>query len=203
MKKIITILFVSAFFINVCPAQHTGENEFYLNWLSGIPVGTNFLSQYSPRGFNFGYNRFVSDKTAVGFDMGWNNYYEYKARQTYQLPDGAATSDFYKYLYTLPMTLTVTQYFNGGKIATPYAKLGLGAQYSEQNLYYNVYETTNDNWGFVAIPEVGALFHFGQYSPWAAMVAVRYQFSTNSSPNFNITNVQTLNFLLGVICTFK
>src|SRR5258708_11876734 len=196
MKKIIAILFVSGFLINVCPAQHKGESQFYLNWASGIPVGTNFLSEYSPRGFNFGYSRFISENTALGTDFGWNNYYEYQPRKTYQLPDGAATTDFYKYLYTVPMTLTVTQYFGDGKMAMPYAKLGLGAQYSEQNLYYNVYETTNDNWGFVAIPEVGALIRFGKYSPWTAMVAVRYQFSTNSAPNFNITNVQTLNFLL-------
>ena len=203
MKKIITLLSLSLFCASVCPAQNKGASVFYLNWESGFPVGNNFLSEYSPRGFNFGYSRYISDDLAVGTDFGWNNYYEYQAKKTYLFADGAATTDLYKYIYTVPMTVTVTKFFHGGTTATPYVKLGLGAQYSEQNLYYNVYETTNENWGFVAIPEAGAFIHFGKLNPWSLNIAVRYKFSTNSAKQFGITNLQTLNFLLGVACTFK
>jgi hypothetical protein len=203
MKKTISILAVFLFFFDLAMGQHQGTSLFFANWQSGFPVGNSFLSNYSARGFNFGYNRFVSDDLSVGIDFGWSNYYQYQPKKTYEFPDGAATTDLYKYIYTAPMTITVTKYFSGGNVATPYVKLGLGAQYSEQNLYYNVYETTNDNWGFVAIPEIGTLIHFGKYKPTSINVGVRYQFSTNSKKEFGITNLQTVSFLLGLALSSK
>ncbi len=199
MKKIIVILLLSVFFGTASMAQssRTGISEFYFNWQPGFPTGNDFLSNFSARGFNFGYNHYIKDDLAVGIEFAWNNFYQYQPKKTYQFSDGAATTDLYKYIYTAPITVNVTHYFKGGEHITPYVRLGLGAQYSEQNLYYNVYETTNENWGFVAIPEVGAQIRFNKYNPWSLNIGARYSFSTNSHSDFGINNLKTLNFLLG------
>ena len=182
-------------------AQKKGSSEWHANWEFGLPVGNSFVTNFSALGVNVGYSRFIKDDLAVGTEFGWNNYYQYSARKTYQFSQGAATTDLYKYIYTLPLVLNVTHYFNGGETFKPYIRLGLGAQYSEQNLYYNVYESTNTNWGFVAIPEIGTTIHFNEHSPSSLNVSVRYKFSTNSAKDLGVNNVQTLNFAVGYVYT--
>jgi hypothetical protein len=201
MKKFILIFPVLfSFFLSY--SQMKGDNEFYLNWDFGMPVGNSFVNQFSARGGNFGYGKFIKDGLAVGLEFGWNNYYEFTPEKTYQIQNGAATTDLYKYIYTVPMTATITKFFKAGDMFEPYVRLGLGAQYSEQNLYYNIYETPNENWGFVAIPELGTHLHFGGNKSWAVNLSVRYKFSTNSAPSFDLNNLQTLNFNVGFAWVF-
>jgi hypothetical protein len=188
---------------NLCIAQHQGSTEWYGTWEFGLPVGNNFVTNFSALGFHMGFARFIKDDLAIGIESGWNNYYQYAPKKTYQFTDGAATTDLYKYIYTLPITLTVTHFFKAGDLLTPYVRLGLGAQYSEQNLYYNVYESTNTNWGFIAIPEIGTHIHFDKHSPWSMDLGVRYKYSTNSAPDLGVSNVQTLNFSVGFDYTLK
>jgi hypothetical protein len=197
MQKNIIIIIGCVLLSNLCIAQKIGANEFHVNWEFGMPVGNDFITKFSALGFNAGYGRFVTDDLAVGIEIGWNNYYELEPKKTYEFPEGAVTTDLYKYIYTLPIVLNVAHYFEAGKMLSPYVRLGLGAQYSEQNIYYNIYETTNDNWGFVAIPEAGTIIHFGANNPMGAHLSVRYKYSTNSAENLGVNNLQTLNFAAG------
>jgi hypothetical protein len=197
MKNIIIIL--SAILSGtICSAQSKGSSEFHANWEFGFPVGNSFVTSFSALGADIGYSRFIHDQTSVGIELGWNNYYQYAPRKTYVFSDGAATTDLYKYIYTLPIVLNVTHYMTAGDHFTPFVKLGMGAQYSEQNLYYNVYETTNTNWGFVVIPEIGTLIHFSKGNPWAMTTSIRYGYSTNAAKELGINSVQAINFCIGI-----
>ncbi|HVY74507.1 MAG TPA: hypothetical protein VG890_06740 [Puia sp.] len=201
MKKIFLIILV---FIQVAGmAQQRGTSDFHVNWEFGVPVGNNFITNFSALGFNIGYGKFIKDDLAVGFDLGWNNYYQYAPTKTYEYPGGAATTDLYKYIHTLPMTLYAVHYFHTESIFAPFVKLGLGAQYSEQNIYYNVYETTNENWGFTAIPEIGTVVHFRKDNPWGLYTSVRYKYSTNKAEVFGINNVSSINFNVGLAYLLK
>ena len=201
MKNIILIIFCVclALFSN---AQTKGTNEWHANWEFGMPVGNNFVTNFCALGFDVGYGKYIKDDLAVGLQIGWNNYYEYASRKTYEFAGGAATTDLYKYIYTLPITAFISHSFRVSETFIPFAKLGVGGQYSEQNLYYNIYETTNDNWGFVIAPEVGAVVHFTQGNPWGLYASVKYSYSTNSDKELKIDNIQTLNFSVGLICVF-
>ena len=203
MKKNIMVIFASMFFSGLCIAQPKGSNEWHGNWEFGVPVGNNFVTSFSALGFSIGYSRFIQENTAVGIESGWNNYYEYAPRKTYEFESGAATTDLYKYIYTVPIVLNLTHYYKLNDVLSPFIRIGLGAQYSEQNLYYNVYETKNTNWGFVAIPEIGAIIHFNKFSPWGLNLAVRYKFSSNKATDLNINSIQTLNFAVGFAYTFR
>src|SRR5258705_6999795 len=108
MKKNIIIIISSLFFSGLSMAQPKGSNEWHGNWEFGVPIGNDFITSFSALGFNLGYSRFIADDLSVGLESGWNNYYQYAQRKTYQFQDGAATTDLYKYIYTLPITLNVT-----------------------------------------------------------------------------------------------
>ncbi|PWT79062.1 MAG: hypothetical protein C5B59_00420 [Bacteroidetes bacterium] len=202
MKNIIIItsfvLFGSSGF-----AQSPGTHQWYANWNCGFPVGNNFVTSFSGLGFNLGYSHFIKEDFAVGIDFGWNNYYEYAPRQTWHFDGGAATTDLYKYLYTLPIMATATKTFHPSPIFKPFVRLGIGTQYSEQNIYYNVFQTTNTNWGFAVAPEIGTLVQLQKDIPWSLYLAIKYKYATNSATNFGVHDVQTINFAVGIACTFK
>lgn len=198
MKKIITFI-VIIFTCAVSQAQLKGDQLAYFNWNFGPTIGNHFVSNFSGKGANAGYSWFIKDNLAIGGEVGWNNYYEYAARQTYITKDGAITTDMYKYLYTVPVTATITKYFKAGKYFYPYTKLGLGVLYSEQNLYYNIYEAASTSWGFVAVPEIGANIKLDPANNWAFNVGAQYKYGTNSAKQYNINNTQTYNFNAGVV----
>ncbi|MEJ0104172.1 MAG: outer membrane beta-barrel protein [Bacteroidota bacterium] len=197
MKKIIAftlIIFLGA----AVYGQNKGDQAVYVNWNFGPTINNHFVSNFSARGASVGYSTFVMDNLAIGGEFGWNNYYKYSAKQTYQFKDGAVTTDMYKYIFTVPVTATVTKYFKTGKKVYPYGKLGLGAQYSEQNLYYNIYQTTHNDWGFVAVPEVGANIKFDRMRQWCFNAGAQYKYATNKATEYNIKNLQSFNFSLGI-----
>jgi hypothetical protein len=196
MKKIITVsLFLFAAVI--CRAQQKGSSEVYLNWNLSSPLQHNFVKNFSASGAAAGYNFFISNNLAIGGELGWNNYDTYYSRQTSYSKTGAFTTDMYRYIFALPVTATVTKYFPVSKLVSPYAKLGIGTLYSEQNKYYNIYEETNSNWGFTAVPEIGVHIKTSAANQWSLNAGVQYRYATNSYTDYGINNIQSLNFNIG------
>lgn len=184
-------------------AQQKGERIIYANWSFGPTLNTKFVNQFSVNGANIGYSTFIKDDIAIGGELAWANYYQYAPRKTYLVHDGAYTTDMYKAIFTMPVTVTATKYFRVNKFVTPYAKLGLGAMYSQQSLYYNVYETDEQNWGFTVVPELGANIKFKPQSPWAFNVSAQYKYATNKHTAFDVKNIQTLHFNVGAALQLK
>jgi hypothetical protein len=178
--------------------QTKGTSLFDLNWGPGSTINNSFVSGFATKGGDIGYSYFIKKDLSVGIDLGWNNYWKYAPTATYDLKSGAATTDLYKYIFTLPIRANVTRYFHLGKLFSPYVKTGFGAEYSEQNLYYNVFETTHSNWGFVTNSEVGVKISPAPYSPFAFNLGFRYQYATNSVPQYNINHLQAYNVIFGV-----
>ena len=137
-----------------------------------------------------------------GGDISWNSLYEYAPRKTYELPNGAVTTDLYKYVYTLPFGLNAHYYFQGNKLVTPYAGLMLGTTYSQQKIYYNTYVTEDENWGFYIRPEIGAMIKFDEYTNWGLLIGARYNYSTNQQADFKIDNISTISLQLGMAWTW-
>jgi hypothetical protein len=57
---------------------------------------------------------------SVGFEVGSNVYDQYVPRKTYQIPDGAITTDLYTHMYTLPLAINAHHYFHISKTVVPY-----------------------------------------------------------------------------------
>jgi outer membrane protein len=201
MKK--SIFLATAILISVlCQGQAKGTSLFDFNWGPGSTIGHSFVKGFATSGGDIGYSVFIKKNLALGLDLGWNNYWQYKPTATYQFKTGAATTDLYQYLFTLPVTATVTKYFHPGKVFSPYLKGGIGAEYSEQNLYYNIFQTTHSNWGFVANHEVGVRIQPSPPSQFAFNLGFRYLYASNKTSRYNIDNQQAYNVIIGASWTF-
>jgi opacity protein-like surface antigen len=173
-------------------------NMFGFNWEISIPFN-DFVSATSIAGFGMEYRKLIKDNFSLGFDISWNSYAQYAPRQTYPITDGAVTTDFYKYLYTLPLALNAHYYFYRGRMIVLYAAIGLGAVYSEQKLYYNAFVSDDYNWGFLVRPEAGALIRPSTTKNFAFLAGVRYSDASNHQKSLPIIGLRALGFRIGVV----
>jgi hypothetical protein len=176
------------------------DNFFTFDWEISLPMGDKFADAVSLAGANMEFRKMVNNNMSLGLSLSWNSYYEYKPYQPYHVNGSTdVTTDLYKYNYTLPMALNWHYYFNSnGGIFQPYAGLGLGAVYATPRLYFNIYEISPEDWGFLVRSELGTMIKFDRSADVGVHLAVRYSYSTNSEDVFNIKNMQALSFQVGI-----
>ncbi len=169
-----------------------------LSWEVAFPSSNDYLSKSSLRGGRLEYRTFINPNISVGLGLSWNSFDQYRPSQTYKTLSGnsAVTTDVVRQIYTLPITVTGHYYFQmGNPHIRPYIGLGLGAQYAEQNSYFNVYGIERKNWGFVTRPELGALFRVGE--EFSILLAGSYNISTNKNEDFDISSLKQFGINLG------
>lgn len=206
MKRAIYIFIMSLGLSGLIQAQDTESsssssmppNMLFVGYQVAVPTTTDYLSETSWNGFTIDFRHMVTPNVSIGLAMGFNTFDEYFSKQTYQKPDGsgAVTSDMIRQVYTTPITATVHYYFNGDKIR-PYVGMGMGAQYSEQNAYFNIYAVGISNWGFVARPEVGLLGKFNHNL--SGFLSVAYNYGTNQNDAFNVDNISFVPITIGLV----
>jgi len=199
MKKLIIFIFTIVACTGSIDAQKWNlDNLMTFNWQIATPLSTNYLKETSLSGGNFEYRRFLNPKFSVGIGFSWNSFEQYIAPRVYEKPDGsqAIYTDFVHQVYTLPMYLNAHYYFGGGENMKPYAGLGLGAQYSEQSAYYNIFVSEEENWGFVARPEAGLLFKLNDY--FGLHGAVGFNYATNKNDDFKIESLKHVYYNVGI-----
>jgi len=198
MKKLMIIL---AIFLTggSLMAQNKGANFFGLSWEVAFPAG-DFVTEPSLLGGKGEFRHFFTDKIAAGVTLAWNNYDEYVSQKTYENADQtqAVTTDMERFVFNMPITADVFCHFKAGKRFEPYVGLGLGAQYSSQEAYYNIYVSEEKNWGFVARPQVGTLISLQPASPTRLILAAGYNYATNKNESFRIDNQQNFWISIGI-----
>ena len=175
-----------------------GQDKFIISWEVAFP-SNDFITHESYSGGRIAYAKMVKENLSVGLGGSWNSFSQYVPKTTYQKPDGsgALTSDIVKEVYSVPLTLDVNYYFKGGKSLVPYVGIGLGGQYSEQTIYFNIYSIGENGWGFVARPEIGVTYHFNSRS--AINLGGIYNYSTVKSDAFNTDQLSHFVLSLGFV----
>ena len=196
-----SVRFIICILLVTWPTVSWGQNSLIgLSWNMSVPTGstTNFVGETSLRGGQFEFRDFLPAERniSLGLSIGWNGYQEDEPRQTYAIENGAVTTDLVKYTYTLPILLNVHHYFPIGENVLPYVGAGIGGMYSEHEIFFNIYNIEENEWGFAVRPEVGAIFPFGRAG---LLVAADYLWATNESSTLGIDNSASLNFRLGVV----
>ncbi|MGD1892714.1 MAG: outer membrane beta-barrel protein [Cyclobacteriaceae bacterium] len=169
-----------------------------LSWNVSVPLGqsTNFVGETSLRGGQFEFRDFLNSNLSLGGSLGWNGYQEYEPRETYPIDNGAITTDLTKFVYTLPVLFNVHRYFPVSENVLPYIGAGIGAKYSRHAIYYSIYTTEENKWGFAVRPEIGVIFPINDVG---IILAADYLWATNDSSILNFGNTSSLNFRLGMV----
>jgi hypothetical protein len=197
MKKIFFLLLMFAGVTAVAQPKY-----FYLSADYNAPMSNkDWISKGSIQGIKIGYRGFITDRFSAGLDLGSSAIHEYKPRTTIENNSGAITTDYFNYVYSYSAVISGQYNFlvGDGDIVFPYAGLGLGANYNEYTQYYNIYNDTNNAFGFLARPEAGVLVRFGARRSMGVIAAVHYDYSTNKSPDFGYRNFTTVGFNLGLM----
>ena len=196
MKKLLLLLLI----ILAYPAkQFAQKNMFAINWQINFPNNNDYLTETSYSGGKLDYRYFIKKNLSIGLALDWTTYEEFIPRRTFEKPDGnsAITTDFIAQAYQVPITANIHYYFSEGKRFKPFAGLALGGQYLEQTLYYNVYASDDDNWGFVVRPELGTVIKMSE--TFGFMAGAHYSYSTNKTELLNKNNFSNFGFDIGVV----
>jgi outer membrane protein W len=175
------------------------SNQFIISWEVAIPNNSNYVSKTSFTNGRLEYRHLYNDQFALGASIGWNSFNEKVDRQLYETPDGsnAVFTDVVRQVYKLPISFNGYYYFGASDTFRPYAGLGLGANYAQQEAYFNVFVVEDKNWGFLVRPELGAQYMFSRDFGMTAYVA--YNYASNSSEFFDSNNLAHIGIGLGVL----
>jgi hypothetical protein len=179
------------------------DRFYFLSWDNNSPMSNkDFISQSSSLGTKLGFRKRLNDedKFWVGADFGWAVYKQYFPTQTYTSGVQSVTTDLYNYAYTYSLSANLDYFFLPmEKIFVPYAGLGIGGAYDKFAQYYNVYGSQSSSWGFLVRPEAGVLIGFKENSPWRIKAAFHYDYSTNTSSDFDYKNFMSMGFQIGLV----
>jgi outer membrane protein W len=170
-----------------------------INWEINVPAGNDYISKTSLSGFKIEYRKFFNEKFSGGIAIAWNTTEQYFDTKTYEKADGSAavTTDMVRQSFNLPMMLTGHYYPTlSSHIFKPFVGIGMGAQYSTQDVFYNIYVIDNDGWGFVARPEIGTLAKFNEHIAGNASVVNNY--ATNKIDALGVNDLKQVVFNIGI-----
>ena len=192
------------FFLCVAGVAHAQDNYFYFNWDVNYPLANkDWISSTSTRGAKLGFRKFIGieSRVAVGLDVNWAYYHEYQPTETFLQPGGAITYDYYNDIFQFGIAASGQYYFplGNGEHFFPYAGLGLGASGNRYTVSYNIYQSEESTWGFLARPEAGILWRIGTRRKLGLMAAAHYDFSTNRSESHGYDNFMNAGFQLGIM----
>lgn len=201
MKKIsffIAALSLYAFSASAQSNNWRTKNIMLANWEIGTPLGSDFVKKTSLAGANVEFRHFVSPNFSVGAGIHWNTFEEYLSPRVYEKADGsgAVYTDIVPQVFVLPMLVKAHYYFDAGNKLKPYLGLGIGAQYSEQSLYYNIFVSSANNWGFAARPEAGLMYQLPN-KKGGLHLNIGYNYATNENPDFKMESMSHLGYSIG------
>jgi hypothetical protein len=198
MKRLATVIF----FLIACGSASAQfyDKMFFVGWNVNTPlVNKEFAGKSSTRGARLGYRELISEKFAFGVDLTWATYDDYVPRQTYYTQNSAMTTDFVHYANNYGVMLAGDYYFFTERKLMPYVGLGAGLAYNSYNSYYNVYQTRDNAFGFLARPQAGVWIKFSERRNWAINAGVHLDFSTAKSKDFGYNNFMNAGFELGLV----
>ncbi len=196
MRTKLILIFLFAF---VAANAQVAESAFHVSWVTLRPTYTDFVSKTSSRGARLGFTKFITERFGAGIDGSFSVLDDYVPRQTYQLPDGAITTDVFNYMYYYSLTVNGQYYFKTTGLFIPYTSLSAGVAFTEYTIYYNAYSDADNTTSFTIRPEVGALYRFKEYSTLGLKAAIGYDYATNKNDYFDVKNFSALSFQLGVV----
>jgi len=198
-----SLLLIIGIVWSACAAAQTSFDRYFFFGSDIMKPMNNatFINTFSAKGFQVGYREKINEHFYVGGDFNSSTLSEHDPRQTYHTSTGDLTAEFFKYVVTYSATLAGEYYFSPEKRLSPFAGMGIGANYNSYSMFYNVFAPKDNSWGVVLRPQAGLLYRLGQEQSWGVVAAVHYDYSTARSDYFGYSGFTTLGFRVGIVVT--
>jgi len=194
-----SLIFLLSLTVSVVSAQ-TFNNFFSASWNVNQPLsGGDVLDDVSLRGVKLGFRKLLAERYLIGADFSSATYDDFIPRRTYPSDNGAITTSFFPHAYAYGLTLAGDYLFNVDKRFNPYIGVGAGVSYIDYTLFYNVFSTSDTEWGFLARPQVGFIIRMGTREAWGIQAAVHYEISTASNERLGFDAFSNVGAQLGVV----
>ena len=203
MKRVVLIILMAICF--KASSQNPSGNitildrdMFIINWEIAFPTNGDYLSETSFSNGRLEYRHLVNRKFAYGFSLGWYSFDQQVDQQLYESEDGSAAvfTDLIRQVYQVPLSANGYYYFSDSETLRPYIGLGLGANYSQQEAFFNIFVVEDDNWGFYVRPEIGTQYLLN--NGFGLIAYVSFNYATNSSDFFEVDSLSHVGIGLGV-----
>ena len=181
-------------------AQMTDNGYANIDWQFNFPLNNNFADKCSGWGMNFEGGYYLTDNIGVGGFLAYHSNHEYYTRQTYHLSDGSSlNTDQQHTVFQLPFGVAGRYAFDRSGAFQPYFGLKLGAQYAQLKSNFNVFQATDNTWGFYVSPEVGLSIYPWAYGP-GIHIAAYYSYATNKGDlmTYSVDGMSNLGVRVGI-----
>lgn len=158
MKKINLIILL--FVVSSASRLFAQSDLFSLQYSVSFTVSDfkNFIGATSWRGATMDYRHMANENVGVGFETGWNAFYERMDYATYVDGTRSLSGTQFRYCSAIPILISADYYFKPGETINPFAGLGIGTQYTRNDLDMGLYTVREDVWHFAVKPELGVIF---------------------------------------------
>jgi OmpW family len=199
MKKIKKTIIIFVLLLAGFTGFAQGGGIWNFQWVMGMPLGStsDFIDQFSVRGFAIDGRGYVTDNLTVGGRAGWSTFYKDFGWVTET--NGNYTINGYKrrYINTIPLTINAHYYFGKSQVL-PYIGLGAGAYYVETRDFMGIYYLREKAWHFGLAPEAGVEIPFGN-SNTGINFAVKYNYAAKTK---DTSEIAWLEIDLGIAYIF-
>jgi len=202
MKKyfLISIIALCAIFIAI-PASAQIDTHWEIQWNISVPTGEfeDFVNESSVRGLEFGGNYHFETNVTLGGAVGYAAFFKKTGRMTVEYENNAVTAVHFRDVYSYFIMAEAGYAYQTDFVMTPYARIGIGAYYTEMATQVGLLYWRDENWNFGLRPEIGALIEIPN-SGVGFIVNAKYNTLFNYSDNFD--NLSYFAFGVGFIFGF-
>ena len=184
------------------PSRAQTSDTFYSNidWQFNFPISNSFTEKGSGWGMNFEGGYYLTENLAIGGFLTYHSNHKYIPRQTISMGDNSSlNTDQQHTLFQMPFGVAGRYTFDREGMLQPYVSLKVGPQYAKLKTTYNVFENSDNTWGFYISPEIGMNIFPWVYRP-GIHIAAYYSYATNkgSVMTYGVDGMSNFGLRLGI-----
>jgi len=168
-----------------------------ISYNTALPTGktSDYISDYSWKGFSFEGRSFTNRNWTFGGMFGWN-IFDTKITDLIQIDDETTGTTIkgtqLRYTNSFPMMLNGHYHFGKRKSSVrPFMGLGMGTYYIVQRFEIGIFQREVSNWHFGLAPEAGVLVALSRSTSLIFSVKYNYAFSSGKTVYGDTDNTQS------------
>ena len=201
MKKYILISIIAlCTVVFIKPATAQMDTHWEVQWNISVPTGAfeDFINESSVRGLQFGGTYHFETNVTLGGSIGYGAFFKKTDKITVDYNNNTITAIHFRDLYSYFIMAEAGYAYQTDFLITPYARLGIGAYYTELVTQIGLLYWRDESWNFGLRPEIGALITIPN-SGVGFVVNAKYNAAINYTNNLDNLNYWTfgVGFVFG------